>query len=45
MKSILAAWPPRFLSTLRIVTAFLFMAHGTQKMLGFPVPRASPVEL
>ncbi|NDP43330.1 MAG: DoxX family protein [Aromatoleum sp.] len=45
MKSILAAWPPRYLSTLRIVTAFLFMAHGTQKMLGFPVPRASPVEL
>lgn len=33
------------LSVLRIVTGFLFMMHGTQKWLGFPVPRASPTEI
>jgi putative oxidoreductase len=31
-------WSPRFLSVLRIVTAFLFMQHGGQKLLGFPAP-------
>src|SRR5919108_3704191 len=30
-------WAPRLLSVLRIVTAFLFIAHGTQKLLNFPV--------
>lgn len=29
-------WAPRLLSVLRIITGFLFMAHGTQKLLGFP---------
>ena len=28
---------PHLLSVLRIVTAFLFMAHGTAKLFGFPV--------
>lgn len=36
---LLNIWRPRVLSILRIVTAFLFMQHGTQKMLGFPVPQ------
>lgn len=27
---------PRMLAVLRIVTALLFMEHGTQKLLGFP---------
>ena len=45
MNSFLAAWSPRLLSILRIATGFLFMAHGTQKMLGLPVPRAFPLEL
>jgi putative oxidoreductase len=29
-------WTPRFLSLLRIVAAFLFVAHGSQKLFGFP---------
>ncbi len=32
----LAPWAPRMLSVLRIVAALIFMAHGTQKLLGFP---------
>lgn len=30
------AWAPRVLSVLRIVSAFIFLLHGTQKHLGFP---------
>lgn len=45
MKSVIANWTPRLLSVLRIVAAFLFMAHGTQKWLSFPVPRPSPTVL
>ena len=29
-------WTPRLLSLLRIMAGLLFMAHGTQKLLGFP---------
>lgn len=29
-------WSPRLLSVLRIVTALLFMPHGTQKLFGIP---------
>ncbi len=29
-------WSPRLLSVLRIVTAFLFLQHGTAKLFGFP---------
>jgi putative oxidoreductase len=32
----LAAWTPRILSVLRVVTGLLFLEHGTQKLLGFP---------
>ena len=44
MKSPLETWSPQLLSLLRIVSAFLFMAHGTQKILGFPVPPSFAVE-
>lgn len=32
----LTAWAPRMLSVLRIMAGLLFLAHGTQKILGFP---------
>ncbi len=32
----LTTWRPRVLSVLRIMSALIFMAHGTQKILGFP---------
>ena len=31
-----ARWAPYLQSVLRIVVAFLFIAHGTQKFFGFP---------
>ncbi|PZP44768.1 MAG: DoxX family protein [Azospirillum brasilense] len=30
------------LSVLRIMTALLFLAHGTQKLFGFPAPQYMP---
>jgi putative oxidoreductase len=33
-------WAPRVLSLLRIVTGLLFLEHGTQKLLGFPLRAA-----
>jgi putative oxidoreductase len=42
---LLTSWTPRLLSVLRIVSAFLFMSHGMQKWLGFPVPFSSPITL
>lgn len=31
------SWSPWLLSVLRIIVAFLFIAHGTQKLFGAPV--------
>lgn len=45
MEAMLNFWQPRVLSILRIVTAFLFIQHGTQKMFGFPAAQHSPFEL
>lgn len=33
----MAQWAPTMLSLLRIVTGLIFLEHGTQKFLGFPV--------
>ena len=35
-------WAPYMLSVLRIVSALIFFAHGTQKILGFPASEFSP---
>ena len=43
-----AAWAPRLLSVLRIVSALIFLEHGTQKLLGFPpspMPMPAPLSL
>lgn len=39
--SVLAAWSPRILSVLRIVSGLIFLLHGTQKLFAFP-PREGP---
>jgi putative oxidoreductase len=36
MDSFCQTWSPRLLSVLRIVTAVLFLQHGTAKFFGFP---------
>lgn len=39
----LSTWAPRVLSILRIMAALLFMQHGMQKLLDFPLPGPSPL--
>ena len=36
MNEFLGSWAPRILSVLRIITGFLFLWHGSQKLFGFP---------
>jgi putative oxidoreductase len=36
MNEIIAAWTPRALSVLRIVTGLMIIQHGMGKLLGFP---------
>lgn len=36
MEQLLNSWRERILSIVRIITAFMFMQHGGQKMFGFP---------
>ena len=45
MFSTLDKYQPQALAVLRIVTALTFMAHGTQKLLGFPASQMGPTEL
>jgi putative oxidoreductase len=41
-----SVWSPYLLSLVRIVAAFLFMLHGTQKLFAWPVSEArDPVQL
>ena len=40
----LSAYAPQALAVLRIVTALLFIEHGTQKLFGFPVEFPFPAE-
>ncbi|WP_136634630.1 DoxX family protein [Pseudooceanicola onchidii] len=42
MTSSLTAHAPKMLSVLRIVSALIFFAHGTQKILGFPASEMNP---
>ena len=41
----LSKYAPHALGVLRIVMALLFIAHGTQKLFGFPIPFPMPGEL
>jgi putative oxidoreductase len=35
-------WSPYLLSILRIIAAFVYMVHGTQKLFGLPAPFPMP---
>jgi len=43
MKSSVVSWfAPYLLSVLRMIAAFLYIAHGTQKLFGFPATAPRP---
>jgi putative oxidoreductase len=42
LNSFYAGWTPRLLSVLRIITGFLLIAHGAQKLFGFLAPPGAP---
>ena len=43
--SLFSNWSGEILSVLRIVTAFMFMQHGGQKLFGFPIAPRGELEL
>ncbi|PSJ47657.1 DoxX family protein [Zobellella endophytica] len=45
MEKFLNAWRPRVLSVVRMVSAFLFMQHGGQKLFGFPAAQRGEFDL
>ena len=45
MEQQLDTWRPRLLSIMRIVTGFLLMQHGGQKIFGYPAPQRSEFDL
>src|SRR3990170_4933328 len=40
----ISAWAPEWLSVVRIMSALLFLEHGTQKLFNFP-PAPEPMQL
>ncbi|HYO62407.1 MAG TPA: DoxX family protein [Pyrinomonadaceae bacterium] len=40
--SLYVTWGPRLLSVLRIVSGFMLMLHGSQKLFGFPAAPPQP---
>lgn len=40
-----SAWTPRVLGILRIITGFLFTAHGTQKLFNYPASQSGAADL
>ncbi|WP_193173205.1 DoxX family protein [Nisaea nitritireducens] len=42
MRNKLTPWAPTILSITRAIAGLIFMAHGTQKILGFPVGGHTP---
>ncbi|MBB3899308.1 DoxX family protein [Roseococcus suduntuyensis] len=42
MTNSLTRYAPHVLSVLRVVTAFIFLLHGTQKLLGIPAATRMP---
>lgn len=45
MKAFLSKSRPHVLSLLRIVTAFMFMQHGAQKIFGYPIAQRYEFDL
>ena len=45
LNATLHLWSPRVRSILRIVVGLLFLAHGTQKLLGFPAGEMGQPEM
>jgi putative oxidoreductase len=41
----ISSWSPHLLSVLRIMTALMFVEHGSSKMFGFPAPAHGAFEL